>query len=51
MQSKTVRRKAFLLVIWLYAVCSGDDRSNPKGVVNVNSTANRINNFSFIPLD
>ncbi len=44
-----VSRKAFLLVVRLYAVCGRNDRSNQKGFVNVHPTTNRINNFQKYP--
>jgi len=45
-----VSGKAFLLVMWLYAVRSRYDGSNQKGLVNIHATANRVYDFQCAPL-
>jgi hypothetical protein len=44
--------KAFLLVVRLDSIVSGNDGSNQKRFVNINSTAYRVNNFQifFLPV-
>lgn len=51
-QIRVVNRKAFLLIVRLYTVCGGNNRSNQKGLVDINSTTNWINNFQtiFLPV-
>ena len=44
-----VSRKAFLLVMRLYAVCGTNDGSNQKGFVNIYTATNRVNNFQKYP--
>lgn len=51
-QIRIVGRKAFLLIVRLYAVCDENNCSHRKSFADINSATNRINNFKtiFLPV-